>query len=102
MQFVSFNPLIASFQLSYAASLNSGWSQNDVLGKGLKILHVKRPVYLLEKERFLWIPNYGGSFSCKTGQGCTLSPLLIDNSSHIIRHEKHRVKNSKRKNVNLQ
>ena len=52
MQFVSFNPLIASFQLSSTASLNSGWSQNDVLGKGLKILHVKRPVYLLEKERF--------------------------------------------------
>ena len=29
------NPLIATFQLSSAASLNLGWSQNGVLGNGL-------------------------------------------------------------------
>ena len=35
MQSVSLNPLIATFQLSCAASLSLGQSQNDVLGKGL-------------------------------------------------------------------
>ena len=30
------NPLIATFQLSSAAPLNLGWSQNGVLGNGLK------------------------------------------------------------------
>ena len=35
MQSVSSNHLIATFQLSSAASLNSGWSQNGVLGNGL-------------------------------------------------------------------
>ena len=29
------NPSIATFQLSSAASLNLGWSQNGVLGNGL-------------------------------------------------------------------
>ena len=32
IQPVSYNPLIATFQLSYAACLNLGWSQNGVLG----------------------------------------------------------------------
>ena len=36
MQFVYQNPLIATFQLSYAASLNLGQSQNAVSGNGLK------------------------------------------------------------------
>ena len=31
------NPLIATFQLSSAGSLNSGWSQNGVLGNGLNL-----------------------------------------------------------------
>ena len=35
MQSVPKNPLIATFQLSSAASLNLGWSQIGVLGKGL-------------------------------------------------------------------
>ena len=35
-QSVSLNPLIATFQLSSAASLNLGWSQNGVLGNGLR------------------------------------------------------------------
>ena len=36
MQSVSRNSLIATFHLLSAASLNLGWSQNGVLGKGLK------------------------------------------------------------------
>ena len=36
MQYVSLNPLIDTFQLSSAASLNLGEFQNGVLGKGLK------------------------------------------------------------------
>ena len=36
MQSVSLNPLMATFKLSSAASLNLGWSQNGVLGNGLK------------------------------------------------------------------
>ena len=32
MQSVSYNPLIATFQLSSAGSLNFGWSQNVALG----------------------------------------------------------------------
>ena len=39
MQFVSLNPSIATFQLSSAASLNLGWSQNGVLGNGLTLYH---------------------------------------------------------------
>ena len=35
MQFVSLNPLIASFQLLSAASLSLGRSENGVLGNGL-------------------------------------------------------------------
>ena len=35
MQSVCYNPLIATFQLSSAASLNLGQSQNGVLGNGL-------------------------------------------------------------------
>ena len=35
MKFVSQNPSIATFQLSSAASLNLGWSQNGVFGNGL-------------------------------------------------------------------
>ena len=35
MQSVSLNPVIATFQLSSAASLNLGPSQNSVLGNGL-------------------------------------------------------------------
>ena len=42
MQSVSKNPLIATFQLSSAASLNSGWSQNGILGNGLKKLSLCR------------------------------------------------------------
>ena len=34
---VSWNLLIATYQLLSAASLNLGWSQNSVLGKGLKL-----------------------------------------------------------------
>ena len=37
IQSVSENPLTAKFQLSSAASLNLGWSQNGVLGNGLCI-----------------------------------------------------------------
>ena len=33
------NPLTATFQLSSAASLNLGWSQNGVLGNGLTYFH---------------------------------------------------------------
>ena len=36
MQSVSQNPLIVTFQLPSAASLNLGQPQNDVLGNGLK------------------------------------------------------------------
>ena len=36
MQPVSLNPLITTFQLLSAASLNLGWSQNGVLGNGLR------------------------------------------------------------------
>ena len=35
MQSVSYNPLIVTFQFSSAASMNLGWSQNEVLGNGL-------------------------------------------------------------------
>ena len=38
MQSVSENPFIAIFQLSFAASLNLGQSQNGVLGNGLDTL----------------------------------------------------------------
>ena len=38
MQSESKNPLIATLQLSSAASLNLGWTQNGVLGKGFKAL----------------------------------------------------------------
>ena len=37
MQSVSKNPLLATFQLSSAASLKLGRSQNSVLGNGLSI-----------------------------------------------------------------
>ena len=36
MNLVPLNPLIATFQLSSAASLNLGQSQNDLLGNGLR------------------------------------------------------------------
>ena len=36
MQSVSLSPLLARFQLSSAASLNLGLSQNGILGNGLK------------------------------------------------------------------
>ena len=39
MQSVSENPLIATFQLSSAASLNLGQSQDGVLGNGLTLYH---------------------------------------------------------------
>ena len=43
MQSVSQNPLIATFQLSSAVSLNLGQSQNGVLGNGLtRPLHIDR------------------------------------------------------------
>ena len=35
MQSVSYNPIVATFQLSSAGSLNLGPSQNGVLGNGL-------------------------------------------------------------------
>ena len=38
MQSVSSNPLIATFQLLSAASLNLGQSHNGVLGNGLNVL----------------------------------------------------------------
>ena len=38
METVSLNPLMATFQLSSAASLNLGWSQNGVLGNGLRLV----------------------------------------------------------------
>ena len=38
MQSVSKNPLIATFQLLSAASLNFGRSQNGVLGNGLRCI----------------------------------------------------------------
>ena len=37
MQSVSKNHLIATFQMLSAASLDLGWSQNDVIGNGLKV-----------------------------------------------------------------
>ena len=37
------NPLIATFQLSSAASLNLGRSQNGVLGNGLRLCNPRRP-----------------------------------------------------------
>ena len=42
MQSVSENTLIATFQLSSAASLNLGRSQNGVLGNGLNEMKVSR------------------------------------------------------------
>ena len=39
MQSVSYNPLIATFLLSSAASLNLGRSRNGVLGNGLTHSH---------------------------------------------------------------
>ena len=38
MQSVILESLLATFQLSSAASLNLGWSQNSVLGNGLNNL----------------------------------------------------------------
>ena len=40
MQPVSKNPLIATFQLSSAASLSLGWSQNSVLRNGLTLHNI--------------------------------------------------------------
>ena len=40
MQSLSLSPLKATFQLSVAASLNLGWSQNGVLGNGLTLSQV--------------------------------------------------------------
>ena len=37
MQYVSKNPFITTFQLSSAASLNFGESQNGVIGNGLRL-----------------------------------------------------------------
>ena len=50
MQSVSENPLIAKFQLSSAASLNLGRSQNDILGNEFK---GGLPQKLLSKFNFL-------------------------------------------------
>ena len=44
VQSVSENSLIATFQLSSAASLNLGLSQNGVLGNGLTS-HMDQPVH---------------------------------------------------------
>ena len=49
MQSVSLNPLIATFQLSFAVSLNLGQSQNGVLGNGLSIL---------QTFVYPWLVNY--------------------------------------------
>ena len=41
MDYISWNPLIATFQLLSAASLNLGWSQNGVLGNRLSHVQMK-------------------------------------------------------------
>ena len=45
------NPLIARFQLLSAASLNLGWSQNGVLGNGLKA-YFSRDVNPVQNSKF--------------------------------------------------
>ena len=46
MQSVSDNPLIATFQLWSAASLNFGWPQNGVLGNGLTLSQTSPGFYV--------------------------------------------------------
>ena len=55
MQSVSKIPFIATFQLSSAASLNLGWSQNGVLGNGLRALIDEKLNY---KSCLLWGRNH--------------------------------------------
>ena len=50
------SPLIAKFQLSSAASLNLGWSQNGVLGNGLSCFTVFKPSR--ESSSFGTITNF--------------------------------------------
>ena len=51
MQSLPYNPLIATFQLSSAASLNLGQSQNSVLGNGLTLLTLS--LLLMTREAFV-------------------------------------------------
>ena len=54
-QSVSENPLIATFELSPAASLNLGRSQNGVLGNGLSVKVSLRIVG--NKVKRIWTPT---------------------------------------------
>ena len=57
MQSVSSNPVIATFQLSSAASLNLGRSQNGVLGNGLM------SILKLSADTFVtWFSEKGGNY----------------------------------------
>ena len=57
MQSVSQNCLIGTFQLSSAASMNLGWSQNGVLGNGLNQSKIKGfaddKIILTQKLKFV-------------------------------------------------
>ena len=59
MQYISLNPLIATFQLSSAAaSLNLGQSQNGVLGNELNSTYFCLDPYPGEKsEEFAYMKN---------------------------------------------
>ena len=54
MQYLSENPLVATFQLSSAASLNFGRSPNDVLGNGLN----NRPIHEVTHDPLIFRKFY--------------------------------------------
>ena len=56
MHSLSENPLIATFQLSSAASLNWGRSQNGVLGNGLTIIIKRACANKAEKGEIAFYP----------------------------------------------
>ena len=58
MQSVSQNPLIATFQLSSAASLNLGQSQNGVLGNGIIRYSKFDSVFM---HPVTWLANLGNN-----------------------------------------
>ena len=57
MQSVTKNPLIATFKLLSAASLNLGCPQNGVIGNGLRSLHLLLLFHLHEDKPFSQQPR---------------------------------------------
>ena len=89
---------MATFQLSSAASLNMGWSQNGVLGNGLTLYHIIRPQrrrlwkIMWDKEKMLVISIFSFSPSFLTyrrekSSSLTASNLLSANAFNLDQSE---------------